>query len=575
MLEIVYTLAPGATLYFATSNPSASQMATNMQALANQGCKIIVDDTVYFSEGVFEDGPVAVKANALAAAGVFYFAAAGNSGNLASNASGTWQGDFVDSGTTLTAVGSKETASYTIHSFGSTNYDTLTSPSSIPVNGGGTGWYELKWSDPLGKSTNDYDLFLLDSSMTTVIASSTSVQSGTQDPEEYFAGTSAINTACKATGSNPGTCRVVVVKHASAAARTLYLDTERGNLYTSTNSATFGHGAASGVFGIAATFAYGTFFSGAFSASNNYGVESYSSDGPRQMFFNSDGSAITSGNFLMATGGGTALHKPDFTAADCVATGVSGYTEFCGTSAAGPHAAAIAALALQAQPALTPAQLRAAMTASAIVIGATPWDVDSGAGIVMAPGTVNSACGYSVSAPSPVSSAGGGVALSIQAGKNCPWSISGLPIWISGASSGTGPATVNLTVAANSGSPRTATVSLNAGALATGASASITQSQTLAIVTSATLLPGRLNGPYAQNLTAAGGTSPYTWTIAAGSLPPGLTLAAGVIAGTPTASGSFSFTLQVTDSLGAAASRAFSLIVLRPPPRRTQRPLPR
>jgi hypothetical protein len=371
--------------------------------------------------------------------------------------------------TTLAAITSKESGTYAIHSFvtslGSTNYDTLTSPSQITASDGTHGWYELKWSDPLGGSNNDYDFFLLDSSMTTVLASSTNPQNGTQDPEESIPGTPS---ACSA-----GTCRFVIVKHAAAAPRTLYLDTERGHLAAATSGATFGHNAASGVFGIAATYAFAP-FSGVFSAVNNWGVEAYSSDGPRRMFFTGS-SAITPNNFLIGTGGGAALNKPDFTAADCVITGVSGFTEFCGTSAAAPHAAAIAALAIQAQPNLTPAQLRAAMTASAIDIGATGWDVNSGAGIVMAPGTVNAACGYSASVPSPVDYAGGSVVLSVQAGANCPWTISGLPNWISGGASGKGGARLALTVAANSGSLRTATVSLSAGTLATGASASITQ----------------------------------------------------------------------------------------------------
>src|SRR6202007_1249394 len=61
---------------------------------------------------------------------------------------------------------------------------------------------------------------------------------------------------------------------------------------------------------------------------------------------------------------------------------------------------------------------------------------------------------------------------------------------------------------------------------------------------------GNMGGPYDEVLTASGGKAPYTWSIAAGSLPTGLTLAAstGTITGTPNAAGSFTFTAQVTDS---------------------------
>ena len=55
---------------------------------------------------------------------------------------------------------------------------------------------------------------------------------------------------------------------------------------------------------------------------------------------------------------------------------------------------------------------------------------------------------------------------------------------------------------------------------------------------------------YSATLTASGGALPYTWSIAGGSLPPGLTLSlgSGAITGTPTAVGTFSFTAQVRDA---------------------------
>jgi len=73
---------------------------------------------------------------------------------------------------------------------------------------------------------------------------------------------------------------------------------------------------------------------------------------------------------------------------------------------------------------------------------------------------------------------------------------------------------------------------------------------------------GNIGGPYDAVLTATGGKAPYTWTVAAGALPTGLTLApsTGAITGTPTA-GSFTFTMQVTDSNAPAltAQQQFTL----------------
>ena len=70
--------------------------------------------------------------------------------------------------------------------------------------------------------------------------------------------------------------------------------------------------------------------------------------------------------------------------------------------------------------------------------------------------------------------------------------------------------------------------------------------------------------PYSVTLSAAGGTTPYTWSISAGSLPAGLTLntSTGVVSGTPTAAGTSSFTAKVTDAKGKTATFATSITIL-------------
>src|SRR5262249_32285426 len=113
-------------------------------------------------------------------------------------------------------------------------------------------------------------------------------------------------------------------------------------------------------------------------------IETFSSDGPRRVFFLPDGTAYTPGN--VSSSGGLVRQKPDITAADGVSvTGVGGFgSPFFGTSAAAPHAGAIAGLLLSAKPSLTPAQIRTILTSSAIDIMAAGTDRDSGAGIIMA-----------------------------------------------------------------------------------------------------------------------------------------------------------------------------------------------
>ena len=65
------------------------------------------------------------------------------------------------------------------------------------------------------------------------------------------------------------------------------------------------------------------------------------------------------------------------------------------------------------------------------------------------------------------------------------------------------------------------------------------------------------------NLFARGGVQPYTWSVVAGTLPPGLELPKGEnsISGTPTESGTFVFTVRVTDDLGSFSEREFSITI--------------
>ncbi len=75
------------------------------------------------------------------------------------------------------------------------------------------------------------------------------------------------------------------------------------------------------------------------------------------------------------------------------------------------------------------------------------------------------------------------------------------------------------------------------------------QSLTTLNITTASLPAGTLSSAYSAALAASGGTTPYNWSVASGSLPTGLVLgSSGSISGTPTQSGQFSFTVKVSDS---------------------------
>ena len=78
---------------------------------------------------------------------------------------------------------------------------------------------------------------------------------------------------------------------------------------------------------------------------------------------------------------------------------------------------------------------------------------------------------------------------------------------------------------------------------------------------------GEINTPYSDQLTMTGGTSPITWSVSAGSLPPGLTLdpATGLLSGTPTSAGTYSFTVKVLDGAGLSDMRPVTLTIIAGP----------
>ena len=136
------------------------------------------------------------------------------------------------------------------------------------------------------------------------------------------------------------------------------------------------------------------------------------------------------------------------------------------------------------------------------------------------------------------------------------WSASGLPSGLSISSAGvisgtpTAAGSFSVTVQATDSAQVTATKAY-----------SVTVAAALTITT-ATLPGGTVGTPYSQTLAASGGTAPLTWSVSTGTLPTGLTLSAtGSLTGTPTAAGTFTFTIQVADATRATATKSFTITV--------------
>ncbi|MGA9527861.1 MAG: Ig domain-containing protein, partial [Terriglobales bacterium] len=127
---------------------------------------------------------------------------------------------------------------------------------------------------------------------------------------------------------------------------------------------------------------------------------------------------------------------------------------------------------------------------------------------------------------------------------------------ISGTPTATGTSNFTAKVTDSSSPNGTATASL-----------SITINGALTITT--TSLPnGSINNQYNATVNASGGITPYNWSVSSGSLPPGLNLNNNnslSLSGQPTATGSYPFTLEVTDNQGDTASQSYTIVITTQP----------
>ncbi len=363
MLELIHDLAPGSGLAFATAYGGEIGFALNITRLQQQaGCKVIVDDVGYFEEPMFQDGVVAQAVDTVRAAGTAYFSSAGNSGTS------SYESIAYSETTIQTAVDGFTDQWF---NFGTPGLPDATQHITFPR------FTEMlisfQWDDPFdsaapGVQTN-LDIYFVDTNTGEIISSSTDNNISTNRPVElgYLVNFS------------PGTETAELMIHRKAGpmpTRIKWIDFAGGvSVEHATNSSTIsGHPGAAGAMGVAAAAYF-----------DHYRAESFSSRGPVTMLFAPNGTRLPQATSrekpdIMAIDGTDTSFFPGYQGADFEG---NGFPNFFGTSAAAPHAAAIAALMLSRNSALTPTQIYDTMRSTADSRVGTPgYDVATGYGLV-------------------------------------------------------------------------------------------------------------------------------------------------------------------------------------------------
>jgi hypothetical protein len=402
MAQIVHDLAPGASVSFASAFTGESGFAANIRALAADGAKVIVDDVAYFQEPFFQDGPVAVAVNDVVAAGVSYFSAAGNDNliDAAGNDIASWEAPaFRDSGecppalVELSEEVEAEEADEGVATPQGLNPDHCLDfdPAGaedhdfgITVEAGQELAIDLQWAEPWNGVGTDLDAFLLDEEGKVLGVDGAAVAAvednvgGSQRPFEFLSWQNdgpaqevqlVIN---RFSGADPR-LKFALLENGRGVSATEYPRSSGGDVVGPT---IFGHSGAAAAISL-----------GAVRYDDPSRPERFSSRGPVKHYF-----GPVTGPGPAAASGERTIAKPDLVATDGGANtffglAATGVWRFYGTSAAAPHAAAVAALARQANPSASAAQLRAALAASAHpLLGFGSAAV--GAGLIDAFGTV-------------------------------------------------------------------------------------------------------------------------------------------------------------------------------------------
>jgi hypothetical protein len=378
MLQIVHDVAPGAALAFATADGGQANFANNILALRANGARVIVDDIGYFAEPMFQDGIIAQAVDTVVGQGAAYFSAAGNDARQ-SYESGFRAGAVFTEGQFPNFFGG------TAHNFAPSGPADHFQRITIPQNS--TLIIILQWDSPSASvcvgcpgSPNDVDVYLFDTTATQVVGSALS-DNMNGDPVEILQFTNTGPTAdfnlmiVNFDGPPPGFPLPGFIKYIRLGSGDVTVQE-----YTTASGTVYGHPNAHGAEAVGAAAWFNTPAFGV----NPPVLEPFSSAGGTPILFD------TAGNRLASP---VIRQKPEIVAPDAVNTTFFGsdipqdadaFPNFFGTSAAAPHAAAVAALVLEKQPSITPTGIYSTLESTALDMGPPGFDFDSGSGLIQA-----------------------------------------------------------------------------------------------------------------------------------------------------------------------------------------------
>jgi hypothetical protein len=347
MMQIIHDVAPGARLAYRTAFRGTSDFASGIRELAQAGCDIIVDDIGYLTEPFFQDGDIAQAADEVVAQGIPFFSSSGNYNEW------TWDdpNGFRSSGQTFTDGESSGDR----HLFDGA----VASQSIFIENANSVYSFTMQWDEPFRSvpgsqigSASNLDVFFLVNGI--VIARSTDNNIDRNAVEFLQVNPSTI---AGVSGDTVEIEMIITLVEGPAPSFVKVISFNEAEFEFSASTGTsFGHPNAGRAAGVG---------SAVFANTPEFGrdpplINANSSPGGIPIFFENSGSRL---------GAAVVRSQPRFVGPDGGRTTFFGNApefRFFGTSAAAPHAAAVAALMLEINDSLTPDEIYTILQETAI-----------------------------------------------------------------------------------------------------------------------------------------------------------------------------------------------------------------